>query len=142
MLPLNRAFGFRRSRVLSPWICGESKRVHFGSSSFEYDSKDLPNSFTTRVLPAAAKALAERDAQLAQIIDSMAPRPCGPGNPLPYSAANRSRATSILSYQRALVFERLKSNIEPFTASGFIEAGEASLACARREGKKRITASR
>src|SRR6266550_7875225 len=82
---------------------------------------------TKESLVNAAEMLAVRDPQLASIYESHGPPPMWarrPGFP--------TLLRIILEQQVSLVsaramFQRLKSNIEPFTALGFIEAGEASL---------------
>jgi DNA-3-methyladenine glycosylase II len=78
-------------------------------------------------LAAAAEALAARDRHLASIYKLHGPPPMW-GRPPGFPTLLRI----ILEQQVSLVsaramFERLKSNIEPFTAVGFTEAGEAYL---------------
>ena len=82
---------------------------------------------TTESLAAAAEVLAAHDRHLASIYNTHGAPPMWgrrPGFP--------TLLRIILEQQVSLVsaramFERLKSNIEPFTAEGFIEAGEAYL---------------
>jgi len=82
---------------------------------------------TTESLAAAAAALAVRDRHLRRIHERYGPPPMWgrrPGFP--------TLLRIILEQQVSLVsaramFERLKSNIAPFTAEGFIAAGEAYL---------------
>ena len=82
---------------------------------------------TTETLAAAAQSLAARDRHLGSIYKIHGPPPMWGRRP-GFSTLLRI----VLEQQVSLVsaramFERLKSNIEPFTAAGFIEAGEASL---------------
>jgi DNA-3-methyladenine glycosylase II len=89
--------------------------------------KDPTKRLTNESLAAAAEALAARDRDLASIYKVHGPPPMWgrqPGFP--------TLLRIILEQQVSLVsaramFDRLKSNIEPFTAVGFIEAGEAYL---------------
>src|SRR3981081_3896792 len=82
---------------------------------------------TKESLVHAAEILAARDPQFASIYERHGTPPMWarePGFP--------TLLRIILEQQVSLVsaramFQRLKSNIEPFTASGVIEAGEASL---------------
>jgi DNA-3-methyladenine glycosylase II len=82
---------------------------------------------TNQSLSAATEFLAARDRHLAAIYQLHGPPPMWarrPGFP--------TLLRIILEQQVSLVsaramFDRLKSNIEPFTALGFIEAGEADL---------------
>ena len=90
-------------------------------------AKDRPTRLTAQSLEAAAKALAERDPHLALIHGAHGTPPMW-ARPPGFSTLLRI----VLEQQVSLVsaramFLRLKSNIEPFTASGFIEAGEAPL---------------
>jgi len=100
----------------------------FGPSThLNRTAKDRPVRLTAESLAAAAKALAERDAHLALIHRVHGTPPMWAREP-GFSTLLRI----ILEQQVSLVsaramFLRLKSNIEPFTASGFIETGEASL---------------
>jgi DNA-3-methyladenine glycosylase II len=90
-------------------------------------AKYRPIRLTRESLEAAAKALAESDPQLASIYKQHGPPPMWarrPGFP--------TLLRIILEQQVSLVsaramFARLKSNIEPFSEMGFIEAGETSL---------------
>jgi DNA-3-methyladenine glycosylase II len=90
-------------------------------------AKHRPIRLTQESLEAAAKALASRDPVLALIHKTHGPPPMWgrrPGFP--------TLLRIILEQQVSLVsaramFARLKSNIEPFSALGFIEAGEPSL---------------
>ena len=82
---------------------------------------------TSESLAAAAEALAARDRHLASIYKIHGPPPMWARRP-----GFTTLLRIVLEQQISLVsaramFERLKSNIEPFTAAGFIEAGEASL---------------
>jgi DNA-3-methyladenine glycosylase II len=82
---------------------------------------------TSENLDTAAQALAARDRQLASIYDLHGPPPMWARRP-----GFTTLLRIILEQQVSLVsaramFERLKSNIDPFTALGFIEAGELSL---------------
>jgi DNA-3-methyladenine glycosylase II len=89
--------------------------------------KDRPTRLTTASLAAAAKALAERDAQLAQIHRLHGAPPMWarqPGFPTLLRIVLEQQVSLVSA--RAM-FQRLKSNVQPFTACGFIEAGEASL---------------
>ena len=82
---------------------------------------------TRESLAAAALALAERDPHLAAIHQIHGPPPMWarrPGFPTLLRIILEQQVSLISA--RAM-FERLKSNIEPFTALGFMEAGEASL---------------
>ncbi len=86
-----------------------------------------PARLTNDTLAAAAEALAARDHHLAAIYKIHGPPPMWARRP-GFSTLLRI----VLEQQVSLVsaramFERLKSNIEPFTAAGFIEAGESSL---------------
>ena len=89
--------------------------------------KDPTKPLTNESLAAAAETLAARDRDLASIYKVHGPPPMWgrqPGFP--------TLLRIILEQQVSLVsaramFERLKSNIEPFMALGFIEAGEAYL---------------
>jgi DNA-3-methyladenine glycosylase II len=90
-------------------------------------TKDRPTRLTIESLATAAKALAERDSHLAIIHQIHGPPPMWARRP-----GFTTLLRIILEQQVSLVsaramFLRLKSNIEPFTALGFIEAGEASL---------------
>jgi DNA-3-methyladenine glycosylase II len=90
-------------------------------------AKDRPTRLTAASLEAAAKALAERDPHLAAIYQihgtpPMWARPAGFATMLRIILEQQVSLTSA----RAM-FERLKSNVEPFSALGFIEAGEAFL---------------
>jgi DNA-3-methyladenine glycosylase II len=90
-------------------------------------AKDRPIRLTRESLETAAGVLAARDAYLATIHQTHGTPPMWarrPGFP--------TLLRIILEQQVSLVsaramFERLQSNIEPFTALGFIEAGEPSL---------------
>ena len=82
---------------------------------------------TNETLAAAAKSLAARDRHLASIYQIHGTPPMWARRP-GFSTLLRI----VLEQQVSLVsaramFERLKSNIVPFTAEGFIEAGEAYL---------------
>jgi DNA-3-methyladenine glycosylase II len=87
----------------------------------------VPGRLTIESLTTAAAALAGRDRHLGSIYECHGAPPMWgrrPGFP--------TLLRIILEQQVSLVsaramFERLKSNIEPFTAPGFIEAGEATL---------------
>jgi DNA-3-methyladenine glycosylase II len=90
-------------------------------------TKDRPTRLTIESLEAAAKALAERDPHLAVIHQVHGAPPMWARRP-----GFTTLLRIILEQQVSLIsaramFQRLKSNIEPFTALGFIEAGEASL---------------
>jgi DNA-3-methyladenine glycosylase II len=90
-------------------------------------AKDRPTRLTAASLEAAAKALAERDPHLAATYQihgtpPMWARPPGFATMLRIILEQQVSLTSA----RAM-FERLKSNVEPFSALGFIEAGEAFL---------------
>jgi DNA-3-methyladenine glycosylase II len=90
-------------------------------------AKDRATRLTSESLAAAAEVLAARDRDLASIFHAH-------GTP-PMWGRQRGFPTLlriILEQQVSLVsaramFERLKSNVEPFTAVGFIEGGEAYL---------------
>src|SRR5882762_2729933 len=99
-------------------------------NSFKYlrtTSNDRPTGLTHETLRAAASALAARDPHLAAIHRIHGTPPMWarrPGFP--------TLLRIILEQQVSLVsaramFERLKSNIEPFTAQRFIESGETYL---------------
>jgi len=82
---------------------------------------------TNNILSAAAQELAARDPHLASIYERHGPPPMWarrPGFPTLLRIVLEQQVSLVSA--RAM-FERLKSNIEPFTAAGFIEAGEASL---------------
>lgn len=82
---------------------------------------------TSESLRAAAEALAARDRHLASIYQIHGPPPMWarrPGFPTLLRIVLEQQVSLISA--RAM-FERLKSNIEPFSALGFIEAGEAYL---------------
>ena len=86
-----------------------------------------PIRLTSETLAAAAKSLAGRDRHLASIYQIHGTPPMWARRP-GFSTLLRI----VLEQQISLVsaramFERLKSNIDPFTAAGFIEAGEAYL---------------
>ena len=86
-----------------------------------------PIPLTNETLVAAAKKLARQDPNLAQVLKRHGPPPMWARRP-GFSTLLRI----ILEQQVSLVsaramFERLKSNIKPFSAAGFIAAGEASL---------------
>jgi len=86
-----------------------------------------PTYLTLESLSAAAKALASADRNLASIYRVHGPPPMWGRRP-GFSTLLRiiiEQQVSLVS-ARAM-FARLKSNIEPFTAEGFIEFGEASL---------------
>lgn len=82
---------------------------------------------TTDSLAAAAEVLVARDPGLARIYQAHGPPPMWARRP-----GFTTLLRIILEQQVSLIsaramFERLKSNIEPFTAEGFINAGEAHL---------------
>jgi len=82
---------------------------------------------TPKSLTAAAKVLAARDSGLASIYKLHGPPPMWsrrPGFPTLLRIIIEQQVSLVSA--RAM-FARLKSNIEPFTAEGFIEFGEASL---------------
>jgi DNA-3-methyladenine glycosylase II len=82
---------------------------------------------TIEGLALAAKTLAARDRHLASIYQIHGPPPMWgrrPGFPTLLRIVLEQQVSLVSA--RAM-FERLKSNIEPFTAAGFIEAGEAYL---------------
>jgi len=82
---------------------------------------------TPKRLTAAAKVLAARDSGLASIYKLHGPPPMWgrrPGFPTLLRIIIEQQVSLVSA--RAM-FARLKSNIEPFTAEGFIEFGEASL---------------
>jgi DNA-3-methyladenine glycosylase II len=82
---------------------------------------------TSESLVAAAEALAARDRHLASIYQTHGPPPMWarrPGFPTLLRIVLEQQVSLVSA--RAM-FARLKSNIEPFTAPGFIEAGEAYL---------------
>ena len=101
-----------------------------GSAASTYlktTAQNSPIRLTRESLEAAAKALAKRDPRLALIHKSYGPPPMW---------ARRTGFPTllriILEQQVSLrsaraMFERLKSNIEPFTAHRFIESGETYL---------------
>ncbi len=82
---------------------------------------------TRQSLAEAAEALAARDCYLGSIYQThgVPPMWVRPPGFLTLLRIVLEQQVSLISARA--VFERLKSNIEPFTASGFIEAGEASL---------------
>ena len=94
---------------------------------YKNKSSDLPAPLTAESLAAAASVLASRDPGLASIYKIHGVPPMWgrrPGFP--------TLLRIILEQQVSLVsaramFERLRSNIEPFTAEGFIEVGESYL---------------
>src|ERR1700674_3300363 len=82
---------------------------------------------TIKTLARAAKDLAERDQQLGSIYQIYGPPPMWarrPGFPTLLRIVLEQQVSLISA--RAM-FERLKSNIEPFTPETFIESGEAYL---------------
>jgi DNA-3-methyladenine glycosylase II len=82
---------------------------------------------TKETLNTAAQALAARDPKLASIYDQHGPPPMWarrPGFPTLLRIILEQQVSLISA--RAM-FERLRSNIEPFTALGFIDAGEPTL---------------
>jgi DNA-3-methyladenine glycosylase II len=82
---------------------------------------------TSESLAAAAEALAARDRQLRSIHELYGVPPMWgrrPGFPTLLRIVLEQQVSLVSA--RAM-FERLKSNIEPFTALGFIEAGESYL---------------
>jgi DNA-3-methyladenine glycosylase II len=82
---------------------------------------------TKETLNTAAQALAALDPQLASIYDQHGPPPMWARRP-GFSTLLRiilEQQVSLIS--ASAMFERLRSNIEPFTALGFIEAGEPAL---------------
>src|SRR5260370_12460070 len=86
-----------------------------------------PACLTTEGLAAAAKALATRDPDLARIYEIHGTPPMWARRP-GFSTLLRI----VLEQQVSLVsaramFERLKSNLDPFTPERFIESGEAYL---------------
>ncbi len=90
-------------------------------------ANDRPTRLTAASLETAAKALAERDAYLSVIHQIHGAPPMWARRP-----GFTTLLRIILEQQVSLVsaramFQRLKANIDPFTALGFIEAGEASL---------------
>lgn len=101
-----------------------------GSAASTYlktTAQNSPIRLTRESLEAAAKALAKRDPRLALIHKSYGPPPMWarrPGFPTLLRIILEQQVS--LRSARAM-FERLKSNIEPFSATGFIEAGESSL---------------
>lgn len=89
--------------------------------------KDRPPRLTPEILRTAALALAARDPHLAAIHRSLGPPPMWarrPGFPTLLRIVLEQQVSLVSA--RAM-FERLRSNIEPFTAVGFINAGEAYL---------------
>jgi DNA-3-methyladenine glycosylase II len=90
-------------------------------------AKDQPTRLTRASLELAAAALAARDPHLAEVYRNHGTPPMWarrPGFPTLLRIVLEQQVSLVSA--RAM-FERLKSNIEPFAASGFIEAGEASL---------------
>jgi DNA-3-methyladenine glycosylase II len=90
-------------------------------------AEDRPTSLTSESLAAAARALAARDPHLAIIHRTHGAPPMWGRQP-----GFTTLLRIILEQQVSLVsaramFERLKTNIDPFSAAGFIDAGEASL---------------
>jgi DNA-3-methyladenine glycosylase II len=90
-------------------------------------AKDRVTRLTSESLAAAAEALAARDHHLASIYKIHGVPPMWARRP-----GFQTLLRIILEQQVSLVsaramFERLKSNIEPFTAEGFIKAGEDGL---------------
>jgi DNA-3-methyladenine glycosylase II len=86
-----------------------------------------PIRLTTESLAAAARALAAGDRHLASIYQIHGAPPMWarrPGFPTLLRIVIEQQVSLVSA--RAM-YERLKSNIEPFTATGFIEAGEAYL---------------
>jgi len=86
-----------------------------------------PGRLTNETLKAATEALAARDRHLASIYQIHGTPPMWGRRP-----GFTTLLRIVIEQQVSLVsaramFERLKSNIEPFTAAGFIEAGEAYL---------------
>jgi DNA-3-methyladenine glycosylase II len=97
------------------------------SEHFITTAKQRPACLTRESLAAAALALAERDPRLAIIHQTHGTPPMWarrPGFPTLLRIILEQQVSLISA--RAM-FERLKSSIKPFTALGFIEAGEASL---------------
>jgi DNA-3-methyladenine glycosylase II len=102
---------------------------HLGTASkyLKPTANDRPTRLTLDSLAAAAVALAERDPHLAVIHQNHGTPPMWarrPGFPTLLRIVLEQQVSLISA--RAML-ERLKSNIKPFTALGFIEAGEASL---------------
>ena len=90
-------------------------------------AKDCATRLTSESLAAAAEVLAARDRHLACIYKLHGTPPMWarrPGFPTLLRIVLEQQVSLVSA--RAM-FERLKSNIEPFTALGFIEAGEAYL---------------
>jgi DNA-3-methyladenine glycosylase II len=89
--------------------------------------KDRPTRLTLEDLATAAATLAARDPHLAAIHRALGPPPMWgrrPGFPTLLRIVLEQQVSLVSA--RAM-FARLKSNIEPFTAEGFIRAGEACL---------------
>jgi DNA-3-methyladenine glycosylase II len=87
----------------------------------------VSNRLTNEGLAAATEALAARDRDLARVYQAYGTPPMwgrSPGFPTLLRIVLEQQVSLVSA--RAM-FERLKSNIEPFTALGFIEAGEAYL---------------
>jgi DNA-3-methyladenine glycosylase II len=90
-------------------------------------TKDHPTRLTRESLDIAAAALAESDPYLAAIHRSYGPPPMWsrrPGFPTLLRIVLEQQVSLVSA--RAM-FERLKSNIEPFSAAGFIATGEPTL---------------
>ena len=93
----------------------------------ETTTKDQPTRLTRDSLNTAAAALAARDPHLAAIHRTHGPPPMWarrPGFPTLLRIVLEQQVSLVSA--RAM-FERLKSNIEPFSAAGFIATGEAPL---------------
>jgi DNA-3-methyladenine glycosylase II len=87
----------------------------------------VPKRLTHESLIIAAESLAARDRYLRKVLETLGPPPMW-GRPQGFSTLLRiilEQQVSLIS-ARAM-FARLKTNIEPFTASGFIEVGEPYL---------------
>ena len=94
---------------------------------FRLTTMPATSPLTKESLVNAAEMLAVRDPQLASIYERHGPPPMWarrPGFPTLLRIVLEQQVSLVSA--RAM-FERLKSNIEPFTALGFIESGEAYL---------------
>src|SRR5713226_10078562 len=105
--------------------------VHLRDTEHRRDSQRAAsvksNRLTDDTLAAAAEMLAARDLHLASIYQIHGPPPMWarrPGFPTLLRIVLEQQVSLVSA--RAM-FERLKSNIEPFSAEGFIESGEPYL---------------
>lgn len=92
-----------------------------------FENMKIERTLTNESLAAAAKILARRDIRLASILETYGPPPMWGRKP-----GFTTLVRIIIEQQVSLVsaramFERLKTNVEPFAAERFIELGEPFL---------------